>query len=185
MWWFFLHILFCSNPSWNIGKVLQPACGLCVTQIIMRCNYLISYISIDGGKLKNVRHCYSIFFFILFFLELQLCIPCRNSINIGWMNVCWWQIPTYFSICVSKQYHWMSFHSSWMINSATQAETQRANEMNLRSLWGLLCHGTSPDRTQYRTLSDMNYSLTLHSYIIILFILLCLHREDWFTHHTL
>ena len=111
--------------------------------------------------------------------------PSRNSVNIGWMNVCWWQIPTYFSICVSKQCHWMSFHSSWMINSATQAETQWANEMNLRSLWGLLCHGTLPDTTQYRTLSDMNYSLTLHSYIIILFILLCLHREDWFTHHTL
>lgn len=184
MWCYFLHILFYSNPSWSVGKEFQSTYGLCITQILMRFNYLFLYISTDDGKLNNVRHCYSILLLLFVFLELQLYMlqePSRNSINTGWMNVWWWQIPTYFPICVSKQCHWMSFHSSWMIDFATQVETQWANEMNLRSLWGLLCHETLPDRTQYRTLSDMNLSLTLHSYITILFILLCLHREDWFT----
>lgn len=155
MWWYFLHLLFYSNPSWSVGKEFQPTCGLCITQILMRCNYLISCISTDGCKLNSVRHCHSIFVCLLGTSALYPA-GTKQELNQHWLNEWWWQIPTYFSICVSRQCHWMSFHSSWMIDSATQAETQWANEMNLRSLWGLLWHGASPDRTQYRTLSDMH-----------------------------
>ena len=142
----------------------------------MRCNYLISYISTN-----RVRHSlHYTLFFLFYFLNLQHWTYCRSqegtqSTFVEWIFGGDKYLHIFLSMLASSATECHFTHSKWLILPPKQKHNELM-QINLRRLWGPLCHGMLPDRTQYCMLSDMNYSLALYSYIIIPFILLCLHR---------